>query len=179
MKSKTTQTLLIIHIIAWIIFIGLCIKTGAILCSVFVSFIINPEGAKNLYLGLDLSALYHFDIGHYIGMVSFIIVIAFLKAYIFYLVIRIFLKINLVNPFSKEISLLISGIGDTALGMGILTLLANSYYRWLEKKGMALPDLGSYLDGAGEFLMLGGIIFIIAQVYKKGIEIQTENDLTI
>jgi hypothetical protein len=179
MKPTTKLILTILHVIAWIIFLGLCVKTGAILYSFFVSLAINPMGAKNLYLGLNLSRLYNFDIGHYITVVSLIIILSGLKAFLFYLVIKMFLKINLVAPFSTDVSLLISRISYVALGIGILTVIANKYCDWLTKRGVAFPDLQAVLGGAGEFLLLGAIIFIIAQVFKRGIEIQTENELTV
>jgi DUF2975 family protein len=179
MKPSTKLILTILHIIAWIIFLGLCVKTGAIIYSFFVSLAINPEGAKNLYMGLDLSNLNSFDRGHYVIIVSFILLLSILKSFLFYLVVRIFLKINLINPFSADVSMLISRIGYVAVGIGILTMIANKYCDWLSKKGVSFPDLQSVLGGAGEFLLLGAVIFIIAQVFKRGIEIQTENELTV
>ena len=179
MKSSTKLILAILHVIAWIIFLGLCIKTGVILYSSFVSLAINPGGAKNLYMGLDLSNLYYFDKGHYVAVVFLIIILSVSKALLFYLVVKIFLKINLVNPFSEDVSLLISRIGYLAVGIGLLTVMSNKYCDWLVKKGVAFPDLQSVLGGAGEFLLLGAVIFIIAQVFKRGIEIQTENSLTV
>ena len=111
MKIETKQILTIIHILAWIIFIGVCLKTGAILnsffiSSFFISLFINPVAAENLHLGLNLSDLYHFNITHYTIIVTLIIFLSALKAYIFYLVIKIFSKINFVNPFNTEISVL-------------------------------------------------------------------------
>jgi hypothetical protein len=112
-------------------------------------------------------------------VVSLIIALSALKAYIFYLVIKIFLKLNLHKPFSTEVSVLISRISHVALEIGIITLIANGYCEWVIKRGVGLPDLGAYLNGAVEFLLLGGIIFLIAQIFKKGIEIQSENELTV
>jgi len=179
MKSKTKQTLLILHIVSWILFIGLCIQTGAILYSFFVSLAINPEAAKNLHLGLNLSNLYANDTGRYISLVSFFIVLSAMKAYIFYLMIKIFLKLNLVHPFSKEVGSLIDKISYTALSIGVLGLISNGYSDWLMRRGIEMPDLHRYLGGAGEFLLLAAIVFCIAQIFKRGIEIQTENELTV
>jgi hypothetical protein len=52
---KTNQILQILKVASWIMFIGLCIKTGAMIISFFVSLFINPEGAKDLYMGMNLS----------------------------------------------------------------------------------------------------------------------------
>jgi hypothetical protein len=47
------------------------------------------------------------------------------------------------------------------------------------KRGVELRGLHRYLGGTGEFLFLAGIVFVIAQIFKRGIEIQTENELTV
>ncbi|HYK46430.1 MAG TPA: DUF2975 domain-containing protein [Parafilimonas sp.] len=179
MKTKTKRILTILNVTSWIIFLGLCVKTGAILYSFFVSLVLNPPAAENLHLGLDLSNLYQHDTGHYTVVVSLIIFLSGLKAYLFYLVVRIFMKINFVHPFSTEVSVLISRISYVAIGIGLLTFCANGYCAWLTKQGVVFPDLQNYLGGAGEFLLLGAIIFMISQVFRKGIEIQSENDLTV
>ncbi|HEX2534257.1 MAG TPA: DUF2975 domain-containing protein, partial [Chitinophagaceae bacterium] len=159
----------------WILFIGLCIQTGATLISFFVSLFINREGAADLYLGLNLSELYAFSTWHYVSLVSFLLVLPALKAFIAYLVVKIFMKFNAAQPFSAPLSALISRISHMALGVGVLSLIAQGYARWLAKKGIAVPvDWDS-----SEFLFLAGIIFIIAQVFKKGIALQTENELTV
>ena len=56
MKTKTESILTTMNVLTWVVFIGLLIHAGAIIVSYFIS-IINPEGAKNLYLGLDLFSL--------------------------------------------------------------------------------------------------------------------------
>jgi hypothetical protein len=179
MKATTKQILKVMHIISWIIFIGLCIQTGVILYSFFVSLFINPVAAKNLDSGLNLSNIYRYDKGHYISLVSFFIVLSALKAYTFYFIIKVFLKINLVHPFSTEVSQLITRISYFALGIGLIGMVANPYSEWLVKKGIELPNLQKYLGGTGEFLFLAAVIFVVAQVFKRGIEIQTENELTV
>jgi hypothetical protein len=168
MKSLTKLVLATLHVIAWIVFLGLCVKTGAILYSFFVSLAINHEGAKNIYMGLNLSGLYNFDSGHYITVALFVIVLSGLKAYLFYLAVTIFLKINMVNPFSEDVSLLISRIGYLSLGIGILAVIANKYCDWLIKKGVAFPDMQSVLGGCRRIFAFRWIIFIIAQVFKRG-----------
>ncbi|HAO46503.1 MAG TPA: DUF2975 domain-containing protein [Ferruginibacter sp.] len=178
-KLNPKPWLTVLHVICWVIFIGLCIKTGAIIYSTFVSLVINPEAAKDLYMGLDLSNLFVFSKQHYIKLLSFIIFLGVLKAYIFYLGIRIFLKINFQHPFSKEVSSLISNISYCALSIGVITILTGSYRGWLSKRGVIFPDMQDYIGGGVEFLMLGGMIYMIAEIFKRGIEIQSENELTV
>lgn len=179
MKRKTEKILTVMHILTWIAFIGLCIKTGAILYSFFVSLFINPVAAKNLYLGLNLSGLMEYNIRHYCNMVSLIVFLTGLKAYIAYLVVKIFLKFDISYPFSASVGLLISKISYVALGTGILALVAYGYKDWLFKRGVSFLTSDELSGGNGEFLFLAGVIFIIAQVFNRGIEIQSENDLTV
>lgn len=178
-NTRTRLILNVVHVLAWVVFIGLCIKTGAILWSFSVSLFMNPEGAKNLYMGLDLSGLHRYNEVHYFIMMSVIIFLSALKAYIFYLVIKIFLKINLVHPFSREIAAFISAIGYVALAIGLFTLIAGSYTDYLVEKGVAFPDMQPYLGGGSEFLLFAGVIFFIAQVFQRGIELQSEHELTV
>jgi hypothetical protein len=175
MTTRTSIILTTMNVIFWVIFIGLCIKTGALLVSFFVSLFVNAAGAENLYLGLNFSELYRFGIEHYVFVVSLKIVLTALKTYIAYLVVKIFLQLNLANPFNTNVAALIAKISHYALGAGIVALLAAAYSEWLIKKGIPIAQNW----GSSDYLFLAGIIFIIAQIFKKGIEIQTENELTI
>ena len=124
MKTSTKQILKIMNVISWIIFVSLCIRTGAILFSCFVSIFINPVAAKDLHIGLNLSGLKEFGLGPYLILVSLIIILSALKAFMFYRIIQIFLKINFIQPFSSEVAKLISGISYVALTIGGLAITA-------------------------------------------------------
>jgi hypothetical protein len=178
-KTTTSSITKIMQLLTWIVFIGVCIESGAILYSFFVSQCINPLAAKNLYMGLDLSGLKVFSSVHYSIMVLLIIGTLSLKAYIFYLATTVFSKINFTQPFSENMALLITKISSVAFIIGILILGANEYYKRLIKEEVSLHTLQSYIIGGPEFLFLAGMVFIISIVFKKGIEIQSENDLTV
>jgi hypothetical protein len=49
----------------------------------------------------------------------------------------------------------------------------------LIKRSFELEGLQSYLSGAFEYFLLSALIFAIAQVFKRGVEIQAENELTV
>lgn len=179
MKTNTKTILSVMEVLTWIAFIGLCIKTGALLFTFMMSLFWNPLAAGNLHLGLDLSALFANSQWKYICVMSLIIFLPGLKAYFFFLVTRLFSKFNLAHPFSASVSSLLVKISCYALGIGVLALIANEYTESLIKKGIELPSLHDYLGGSVEYLFMAGIIFIIAQVFKRGLEIQSENELTI
>jgi hypothetical protein len=178
MNKATTNGLKVLHVVAWILFIGLCIQAGAILVSFFVSMFVNPAGASNLYNGLNLSRLLQYDKGHYQSVVITLFFLTASKAYVFFLAIRIFMKINLVEPFSEEVGKLINNIGYTTLSIGLLSVIGSSYAKWLNKRAEEEVLQGLFGESA-EFLLLGVVIFMIAAVFQRGIELQKENALTI
>lgn len=175
MTTTNSTVLKIMNVLFWIAFIGLCIKTGALLTSFIVSLFVNQEGANDLYLGLSLFDLYSYSKSHYIFTVSLFIVLTGLKAYIAYYVIKIFMKFNLSKPFNSKLSDLFLKISHIALGTGILAIISENYAKWIMKKGIAVPIDWS----GGEILLFAGVIYLFALVFKKGTELQTENDLTV
>ncbi len=177
-KWENQPLLMLLIIVIWGIFIGLCIKAGALLFTTVYS-VFNPLAAQNLYDGLDLSLLREWHTGYYLAAMSLLLGVLAAKAYIFFLVIRIFLKIDLIHPFSKEISNLISKIGTVTVQVGILIIIASGYFKWLSARTVQSYDLGGFLGGAFEYLIMGAVIYAIAIVFRRGVEIQADNDLTV
>ena len=125
MMSKTNNFVFIVLIIvAWIIFVGLCIEAGGFLVNFFFS-LYKPEFVQNLYQKLDLSEMYKLSKWAFFGMYSFILVIAILKAYLFYIVIILMHKLDLSKPFNTFVSEQISQISYFTLSIGLLSYIAS------------------------------------------------------
>lgn len=167
-----------LYVVSWIIFIGLCIESGALIFN-FTYAIVNPIAAQNIYKGLDLSVLHQKQFAHFIGLMSFIVVISTLKAYLFYLVVKIFMKLNFVKPFSAEIARLIEKISLEVFSIAIVGILAKQYTKKLVILGYDISFANEYWSDTGAFLMMAAIVYLIAQIFKRGIELQNENDLTV
>lgn len=112
-------------------------------------------------------------------MMSFIILISTLKAYLFYLVVKIFFKLNFVKPFSVEIAKLIEKISFEVASIAIVGAIAKQYTKRLIHSGYDISNAQEYWNDTGAFLIMAATIYVIAQVFKKGIELQNENDLTV
>jgi len=182
-KISTKHILLVLQVLSWIVFIGLCIDAGGILFNAFFTLFLNPENVKNFWEGSAyLSALYQYDRGHFIVIVSIMIIVAILKAIMFYLIIKLFVdkKLKLSNPFSPGLRKFILIQSCLALGIGLFSQYGYEYSMWLTKQGLQAPDLQSlHIAGADVWIFMAIMLFLIVQVVKRGIEIQTENDLTI
>lgn len=182
MKITTQQILKILLVVAWIIFIGLCIEAGGILFNAGYVLMYRPEGAKNIWQMVDLSALYAYDRGHFTAQMVLIVIVTVMKAILFYLIVKILhdKKLNMAKPFNAEVGSFIFKITYLSLGIGFFSWRGAEYANWMVKQGVPMPRLESLrLSGADVWLFMGVTLFIIAQIFKRGIEIQTENDLTV
>jgi hypothetical protein len=173
-KTRTEQILTVMHILAWVAFIGFEIEAGAIIISYGVSWF-NPESAKNLYKGLNLYNLSQFNFWYYTLSVSFMVALAIMKAQVAYLVIKTLSKVNLMNPFKIEVAILLEKISYLLMGLWCVAMLNNAHNSWLLKLTGALQ--ADWVRG--EFIFMAGLVFVISQVFKRGVEIQSENELTV
>ena len=103
MSKRSKFVFQALHVVAWIIFVGLCIEAGALLVN-FVYSLFKPEVVQHLYEKLDLSKMYEYSQWAYFGIYSFILVISVMKAYLFYLVIILLLKFDLLKPFNSYVA---------------------------------------------------------------------------
>ncbi len=182
-KITTNQILKVLQILSWIIFIGLCIEAGGIAVNTIITLFINPLGVENFWEGANyLSSLYTFDQGHFIVITLTMIIAAVLKAIMFYLIVKLFTdkKLNISQPFSLELRRFIFKLTYLALGIGLFSHFGLKYSAWLTKQGLTEANLQSlHIAGADVWLFMAVIFFVIVQIVKRGIEIQSENDLTI
>ena len=167
-----------LHIVAWVIFVGLCIEAGGLIVN-FVFSIYKPEFVKNLYQKLDLNAMYNRSKWAFFGMYGFIVVIALLKAYLFYIVAMLMHKIDLSKPFSSFVSEEITKISYCTFSIGILSYIARQTAKNLQHHGYAVDNLNQFWGDSQAFILMAAVVYVIATIFKKGVEIQNENDLTV
>lgn len=175
MKTNTKQIISTAYVVAWIIYIGLCIKAGALIISFIVSLMGNPALAGEIYSDLALSGLRQAGMSHYIGVASLLAAVYCLKAHVFYVLIRILSTLNLNYPFSTRVASLIDTISQLILSMSVLALIAEGYCSWLAKRGLVIAQHW----GSSDYLFMAGVVFIVALVFRRGTEMQAENELTI
>jgi len=178
MSKKNNFVFLALHIVAWVIFIGLCIEAGGLVVN-FIFSIYKPEFVQNLYQKLDLSEMYNRSKWAYFSMYSFILVISVLKAYLFYLVIRLLFKFNLSKPFNRFVSLQITKISYFTFSIGILSYIARQAAKDLLHRGYSIDNLNQFWADSQAYILMAAVVYVIATIVTKGVEIQNENDLTV
>ncbi|MFK7782176.1 hypothetical protein [Psychroserpens sp.] len=172
---QTERIFYVMNIISWIVFLGYCIKAGAIALVSILSLFGNSNATENLYMGIDLSSLFEFNTIHFSLLVLLLVIITSLKAYVFYLLIIIFKIINFDKPFNSSIVSLVFKISYISLSVGLIGILANSYMTWLRFKVFFTQiDIDT-----SAYIFMAGVIFIVATLFNRANEIQSENELTI
>lgn len=167
-----------LHIVAYIIFIGLCFEAGALIVN-FIFSLFKPEIVQNLYPPLDLTEMYKESQWAFFGMYSFILFISILKAFLFYIVIRLMHKMDLTKPFNTFVSNQILQMSYYTLSIGLFSYIARQVAKSLIHYGYNTDSLNQFWVDSQAFILMGAVIYIIATIFKKGVDIQNENDLTV
>ena len=173
MKSNTEKLLVVMKVLSWIVFIGLIIKAGSFLVSYLVS-LRNAIAAKDLYKGTDLSAYREYGMVTYSFVVGYQVILLIVQSYIAYLLTMLLSNLNILKPFSVDVFKLMQRISYAILGVWLVALVNNIHVGFLEKR-YGIPAIYFSLDS----IFLAGIAFVLAQMFKRGIEIQSENELTV
>lgn len=177
MKTKTETILMVSKFLALLGGIWYSILCGSHLLTLVASFI-NPDWAKRTYeADLNIFNIREYSIGFYVYAMCLTIAVSALKALIWYVVFGLLSKLKLQTPFSMEVEKKLERIAYLLLGVWIVSsIFWKIYIYYLSKAtGIQLPTNNS----GDEYLFMAGIIYIISQVFKRGIEIQEENQLTV
>lgn len=167
-----------LQVIAWVIFVGLCIEAGGLLVNFFFS-LYRPELLPNLYQKLDLTEMYESSSTAFFSMYGFALVIAILKTVMFYIIVRLMHKLDLSRPFSPYVAKQISRVGTYTFSIGLLSYIARQTANNLQHRNIATGSLAQFWEDSEAYFLMAAVIYIIAIIFKTGVDIQNENDLTV
>ena len=178
LKITSKMMLTILYVLSWIIFIGLCIEAGSFLFNAFFTLLVNENNAGYF----QLAPLYQYDKGHFMVVLLLMSIAAILKACIFYLIVKILhdKKLDLSKPFNKEIGRFVANMSYLAVGTGIFSYWGVQYTERFVQQEIKMPAVETLrLGGADVWLFMGVTLLVLAQIFKRGIELQTESELTV
>ena len=181
-KISSQQMLNVLYVLAWIIFIGLGIDAGGFLVNTFFTLFVNSIGSSYFWNHINLSSLYQFNQSYFVTLTSLISIVAVLKAILFYLIIKIIhdKKLNLAQPFNKEVNRFIFNVAYLVLGIGFFAIWGTSFSEKMVQQSVTIPSIQHLKIAGGDvWLFMGITLLVIAQIFKRGIEIQEEHDLTV
>src|SRR5690606_25410201 len=120
MSKSNNLVFKVLHIVSWVIFIGLCVETGGLIVD-FIFSLFTPEFVQNLYQQLYLTELYKESKWAFFGIYGFILSISILQAFLFYIVVRLMHKMDLTKPFNTFVSEQILRISYYTLAIGMFS----------------------------------------------------------
>ncbi|MBK6963196.1 MAG: DUF2975 domain-containing protein [Bacteroidales bacterium] len=167
-----------LYIVAWLIFVGLSIETGGLIVN-FLFSLFKPGFVPNLYQKLDLTEMYKESEMAFFGIYSFILSISILKAFLFYIVIRLMHKMDLTKPFNTFVTNQILQISYYTIAIGLFSYIARQTAKNLMHHGFVTDSLDQFWADSQAFILMGAVIYIIATIFKKGVDLQNEHDLTV
>ncbi len=182
MSKRTDFLLKGLHVISWIIFIGVSIDAGGVLTNAIYSIFINSNLSAHFWGYLDLSKLYQFNQVCFITLTTLMSIVTILKATLFYFILKIFnnKKLDLANPFTPTLGKYINNIAYCTLGIGLFSKWGGDLLKWIANQNINMPLIENLkLAGADVWLLMGFVVFVFGRIFNKGIELQLENDLTV
>lgn len=177
MKTRTEIILRILKYLALVAAIGFSIECGSQVFY-FVASLINPDWAKKGYeIEREWFRIHEYNAWYYIWAMSLAISISALKALIWYLIFGLLQKLQLKSPFSMPVTKKLITISYLLLGVWILMAVIGKTYAYYlgQSTGITLPDKYT----GDEYFFIAGIVYIISQIFKRGVEMQEENQLTV
>ncbi len=174
---KTEIVLTVMKILVWfaLLFYSIFCVLYVIL---YVDSLFNDHPFSNIYLGLDLLKLKEYSFLKYSTSLASLIVLAALKANVWYRVTRIIQNIKMENPFTMEVTRHLEKISYILLNIWILGFIGSTFSFWLTNQSEMAKSLQEALGYKG-FLFMAGLLFIVSQIFRRGVELQSENDLTV
>ena len=88
-------------------------------------------------------------------------------------------KMDRSKPFSTFVTKQILQISYYTLSIGLLSYIARQLTKNLMHHGFVTSDLNQFWADSQVFILMGAVIYIIATIFKKGVDLQNENDLTV
>ncbi|MBD3583683.1 DUF2975 domain-containing protein [Flavobacterium selenitireducens] len=175
---ENRKILRFLHVLAWIFFIGMCVEAGSFLFNMIYTLAFQPLAADYL----PLTDLLRFGKTYFALMLSLMTVAAVLKTLALYRIVMIFTenKLDLRTPFNVEFGRFVFSLSYLTLAIGIVSVIGAKTARWIADQNVFLPDLGILrLAGADVWLFMGATLYVIGLIFHRGVEMQSESELTI
>lgn len=171
---KTETILPILRVGAWIVYVGAIIRSVMIP----VVFVLSRLKGEN-----------DFQSNHFwpaLSIFSLLWAISILHVQVWEKVKDILTEINLKNPFTMMTAYRLISTGYLLLSIWIISFIGKNYLHYLEKSLSSTTEFMQSFDFSlvsfnvdGVYLLNAGIVYIIAQIFRRGVELQQENELTI
>jgi hypothetical protein len=174
MNLKMEETLGFTKFVSWAVLIIFILQLGAMLIT-FIKSLSYPEASKELYMGLNLSSLYSQSIVQYSLLIILLLVQIILKIGVVAYLIKMLKDLKLDSPFSFVTAKNIERITYLIIALSVVIWITDFFSGWLVEQSVSSGIESTSL----EFILLADVLFIFSQIFKRGVELQSENEMTV
>ncbi|MCB0645451.1 MAG: DUF2975 domain-containing protein [Saprospiraceae bacterium] len=172
---KKEHILTFLKVAAYIAMIGYFIEAGSVVFSFCLNWYHSNAEGEFMY-HLNLGEIYAYNKKMYYSAVSLLVALPVAQALLWWSVIELFPQINLEKPFDEGLIAAMNKMIQPLIGYGIIGFISRHYFEFVEKRTGQLIDPDFDL---GLYLFILGVIVIVTEILKKGLELKNENELTI
>ena len=181
MRIRPESFLKFLHFLAWNIFIIVCIEAGGILFNT-IYVLIDGRNMAHFWNNTNLSSLYSYDRNYFYGILIIMNIVVVLKALLLFFIVKIFhdKKLDLASPFNERLANYLNKLPKVILGIGLMSKYGEYTIEILSRKGVQFSSL-QYMnvDAGNVWMLMFFILLVISWIFKRGIELQAESDLTV
>ncbi len=185
MKTQTEKILTILRVIAWIGYVGWLLIFGAVVIMSFFGLLSSSaEFTKLPVMNIDnleitFQTMKEKYPNHFIVYVGLMIIETFLVLKIWEISKNILSNMNVQSPFSQEMARKIEKIAWLIFVCWLIEMAGNLYNKYFLITTNGGNELEFKLSTGFSYLYMAGIIYLISQIFKRGVELQEENELTV
>lgn len=182
MKLNSNFILEILNLFIWIYTVILSIALSLMVILIFITiFGIDIGSMKEMKINVNfanekITNIQSLEKGKLLLILVYTVIAATLELIMLTYVIKILKRFKFNQYFSVEIYFLISKISKLALAIGCLSFFISFVSQLISGKFSISLDIS---NANFQFFLLAGVVYIIAEVYRKAVDLQTDNDLTI
>ncbi len=86
---------------------------------------------------------------------------------------------NLSAPFNDYVAKKIAQISYYSFSVGLVSYIAQQSAENLMQRGINTEILNQFWGDSEAFILMAAVVYVIATIFKRGIDLQNENDLTV
>jgi hypothetical protein len=83
------------------------------------------------------------------------------------------------HEFNTFVSTKITRLSNMTLAIGLVSFIGREVGKNWQHRGYEIEPLNKFFVDSQAFILMAAVVYVIALIFKKGIEIQSENELTI
>ncbi|GAB2765714.1 hypothetical protein GCM10027275_03970 [Rhabdobacter roseus] len=158
--------------------IGVLVQAGIFVTNFYLPDTPSPHNKINI-------PLYDLRIDHpelYFQLLCLTILLAIVKFLLWKNMADILGKISLSTPFTKPIASKLVNVGHVLVTISFLNFTSEYVLQQIAGiEGMAPLLASSFFkfDSDASYLLYAGVVYVMSQLFKRGVELQQENELTI